>query len=93
MVSILLSSAAIDNYTSNRTQYKKKFRPGIAIGKEIAGMLDGEPVPINDRIMTMRLPPQRNMYATFISVYAPTMTNTQETKEEFYSAYMRQSDV
>ena len=71
----------------------KKFRSGIAIKKEIAAMLDGEPVPVNDRMMTMRLPPQRKMYATFISVYAPTMTNTEETKEEFYSDYMRQSGV
>lgn len=43
---------------------------------------DEEPVPINDRIMTMRLPLQRNMYATFLSVYAPTMTNTGEVKED-----------
>ncbi|XP_068720611.1 uncharacterized protein [Montipora capricornis] len=48
-------------------------------------MLDEEPVPINDRIMTMRLPLQRKMYATLISVYATTMTNTEEVKEEFYS--------
>ena len=43
---------------------------------------DEEPVPINDRIMTMRLPLQRKMYATFLSVYAPTMTNTGEVKED-----------
>ena len=48
-------------------------------------MLDEEPVPINDRIITMRLPPQRKVYATFYSVYALTMTNTEETKEEFHS--------
>ena len=46
---------------------------------------DEEPVPINDRIMTMRLPLQQKMYTTFLSVYAPTMTNTEEVKEEFHS--------
>ena len=83
MVSILLSSATIDNCTSNRTQSKKKFRSGIATRKEISAMLVEEPMPINYRIMNMRLPPQRKMYATFISMYVPTMTNTKETKEEF----------
>lgn len=52
-------------------------------------MLDEEPVPINDRIITMRLPPQRKVYATFYSVYALTMTNTEEKKEEFHSDCMR----
>ena len=42
-------------------------------------------MPINDRIMTMRLPLQRMMYTIFISVYAPTMTNTDVAEEEFYS--------
>ena len=56
-------------------------------------MLDEEPMLINYRIMNMRLPPQRKMYATFISMYVPKMTNTKETKEEFYSDYMRQSGV
>ena len=44
-----------------------------------------ELVPINDRIMTMRLPLQQMMYTIFISVYAPTMTNTDMAEEEFYS--------
>ena len=43
-----------------------------------------ELVPINDRILTMRLPLQRMMYTIFISVYAPTMTNTDVAEEEFY---------
>ena len=56
-------------------------------------MLDEEPAPINDRIVTMRLPPQWKVYATFYSVYALTMTNTEETKEEFHSDCMRHSGV
>ena len=48
-------------------------------------MLDEEPLPINDRIMTMRLLLQRKLYATFISVCAPTLTSTKEAKKEFCS--------
>ena len=33
----------------------------------------------------MRLRLQKKLFATFISVYAPTMTNNEEVKEQFYS--------
>ena len=56
---------------------------GFAVRKQMAAKLDEEPVPTNDWIMTMILPLKWKMYVTFISVYAPTMTNTEEAKEEF----------
>lgn len=48
---------------------------GFAIKKEIVSTLTEMPRPVSDRIMTMRLPLDRNTYATLISVYAPTLTN------------------
>lgn len=41
--------------------------------------------PVNERIVTLRLHLQKKLFATFISVYAPTTTNTNEVKEQFYS--------
>ncbi|XP_068676468.1 craniofacial development protein 2-like [Montipora foliosa] len=67
------------------TQERSEAGVGFAVRREITEMLDEEPVPINDRIMTMRLSLQRKMHATLISVCAPTMTNTEEVKEEIYS--------
>ena len=56
---------------------------GFALRKAIAAILEEEPAPVNDRIMTMRLLPQKKLHATFISVYAPTMTNPAEIKKNF----------
>ena len=46
--------------------------------------LDEQPKPISDRIITMRLPLENNRFATFVSIYAPTMTNEEHVKSEFY---------
>ena len=43
------------------------------------------PWPVNDRIMTMRLPLNKVNFTTIISVYAPTMTNPDDSKEAFYN--------
>jgi len=58
---------------------------GFAIRNTIMHLLKEDPSPVSDRIMTMRLPLKKNAYATIVNVYAPTMTNSEETKEAFYS--------
>ena len=66
--------------------YYKIHSPIIYIcKKDISATLEEDPTPVNDRIMTMRLPLQKRLYATFISVYAPTMSNPETVKEQFYS--------
>ena len=42
------------------------------------------PVPINNRLMTARIPLQDNTHLTVISVYAPTMQRSEVEKEMFY---------
>ncbi|KAK2187209.1 hypothetical protein NP493_175g03003 [Ridgeia piscesae] len=41
--------------------------------------------PASGIIMMMRLPLSKDNFATNISMYAPTMTNTDENKEAFYN--------
>ena len=43
------------------------------------------PRPISHRIMSMRLPLNKDRHATIISVYVPTMPNPEENKAVFYS--------
>ena len=62
---------------------------GFAIRKNIATKLTEKPKPVNERIMTMRIPLAKNGNATFVSIYAPTMTNPDETKENFYNQLRR----
>ena len=54
---------------------------GFAIKKDIVTKLTEMPRPVSDRIMMMRLPLSKDNYATIISVYAPTMTNPDDSKE------------
>ena len=58
---------------------------GFAIKKDIVSTLTEMPIPISDRIMTMRLPLSKDNFATIVSVYAPTMTNPDENKEALYN--------
>jgi len=58
---------------------------GFAIRNTIMYLLKEDPSPVSDRIITMHLPLKKNAYATIKSVYAPTMTNSEETKEALYS--------
>ena len=58
---------------------------GFAIRNTLLTRLDRLPEGVSDRIMKLRLPLSDNKrHATLISVYAPTMTNPESTKENFY---------
>ncbi|VDL93310.1 unnamed protein product [Schistocephalus solidus] len=39
---------------------------------------------INDRLMSLRLPPRGDQFATIISAYATPMTSSDAAKDEFY---------
>ena len=62
----------------------RKAGVGFAVKTSLVSQLESQPRGINERIMTMRLPLSDNNYATLVSVYAPTMTNPEETKDVFY---------
>ena len=53
----------------------------FAISNKLAHI---NPVPVNNRLMTVRVPLNDNTYFTLISVYAPTMQRSAVEKEGFY---------
>ena len=60
---------------------------GVAIAMKncLISKLSEDPKPVNERMITLRLPLTQNRYCTVISVYAPTMTNSPEKINEFYA--------
>ena len=42
------------------------------------------PIVIDERVMTMRLPFAKNRFATFVSVYAPTLESSDDAKDRSY---------
>uniref|UniRef100_A0A0L8G230 Uncharacterized protein n=1 Tax=Octopus bimaculoides TaxID=37653 RepID=A0A0L8G230_OCTBM len=58
---------------------------GFAVKSSLAGKLVCPPKCMTDRLMTMILPLCcRQKYTTIVSAYAPTMTNRNETKNNFF---------
>ena len=58
---------------------------GFAIRSNIVKKLKELPVPINERLMTLRLHLKGGRFATLISAYAPTLNSCEETKITFYT--------
>lgn len=57
---------------------------GFAIANSLVKQLPTLPTGISERLITLRIPIGKTRYATVISAYAPTMTNPDQAKEEFY---------
>ena len=62
---------------------KREAGVGFAIRNSINSKLDSLPKAINDRIITLTIPMQKRK-VHLVCAYAPTMTNDESVKEEFY---------
>ena len=58
---------------------------GFMIKNTIANKLENLPVGISDRTMTLRIPLQDGLFATLVSIYAPTLQADNVVKEAFYA--------
>ena len=87
---LALNDSLVDNgytffWSGKGEEERRESGVGFAIRNTIMPYLEQEPTAISDRIISMRLPLNKNHYVTIVSAYAPTMTNPEEKKEEFYN--------
>ena len=57
----------------------------LTVRNSLIPKLTEEPKPVDDRMITLRLPLTQKRYCTIISVYAPTITNSADNIGKFYS--------
>ncbi len=76
------------NYTffwsGRSSEERRESGVGFAIRNSIVSHLTSLPTGLSDRLMTLRIPIGNNIYATLISAYAPTLTNPDAAKDQFY---------
>ena len=71
-------------WSGRKKEERCKAGKGFAIKSHLVSKLSGLPKGINDRLMTLRLPLSGKRHVIILSDYAPTMTNPDEVKVEFY---------
>ena len=57
---------------------------GFAARTALLQSTQESPIAINERLMTLRLPLAKNRFATFVSVYSPTLDSSDDVKDCFY---------
>ena len=63
------------------SEERREAEVGFYVRSSLVSKLTVFPKSTNDRLMTLRLPIREKRFATFISAYAPTMTNQEEIKD------------
>lgn len=58
---------------------------GLAIRTQLLKQIPDLPTGVNERLMKIRLPISNKRFMTIISAYAPTLTSTEDVKEQFYA--------
>ena len=57
---------------------------GFAVRTALLQSTQESPIAIDERLMTLRLPLANSRFATFVSVYSPTLDSSDDVKDRFY---------
>lgn len=64
---------------------KRLHGVALVLRTPLADKLETLPKAVNERLITLRMPVNSKRYVTIIGAYAPTMTNEEPVKEQFYN--------
>lgn len=79
-----LEEADYSIFWTGKTDGPRTAGVAFAIRNTIARKLEALPTGISPRIMTLRVPLEKERHLSLVNVYAPTMTYPNEEKEAFY---------
>lgn len=82
--SITEKSSGYTIFWSGNARTERRLH-GVAIAIRSSLAKDTLPKPINERLITLRIQIGDKRHLTIIGCYAPTMTNEDHVKEQFYS--------
>ena len=68
-------------WSGRKKEERREAGEGFVIKSHLVSKFSGLPKGINDHLMTLRLPLSGKRHATIVSVYAPTVTNPDEVKD------------
>ena len=72
-------------WSGRQPEVRREVGVSFAIKSALVSKLVGPPKGINDRLISVRIPLSHGKkFVTFVSAYAPTMTNPDEVKDKFY---------
>ena len=63
---------------------RRIYGVGFAVRTQFLQCTQEFPITIDERLMTLLLPLAMNRFATFVSVYAPTLHSSDDMKDNFY---------
>ena len=66
------------------TDARRIHGAGFAARTALLPSTQESPIAVDERLMTLRLPHAKNRFATFVSVYSPTLDSSHDVKDRFY---------
>lgn len=72
-------------WSGRKPNEKRESGVGFVIRSSLLSLIETPPIGFSDRIISTRLKLKCNKFLTVVSIYAPTMSHTSDSKDKFYT--------